>query len=293
VVQNIMARIGNGHLCRHSVVVIAGGGSVLDMVGFAASLVHRGVRVVRVPTSVLSQCDGGVGVKNGMDEHGMKNFVGTFAPPFAVINDFAFLRTLPDRYWRGGIAEAFKVAIIKDAAFFGYLSRNAPALRRRSARHIEEAVRRAAILHLRHIASGGDPFEMGAARPLDFGHWSAHKLEMLSNYRLSHGEAVALGIALDTCYACARGLLTAAQRDRILRAMSAAGLPLWSDAMAASRADGGSALLAGLEDFREHLGGRLTVTLPRGIGARVEVHEMDASAILSCMDWLRARSPSA
>ena len=136
-VQHVMTQLGNLHLCRHSYVVVIGGGCLLDMVGFAASLVHRGVRLIRLPTTVLAQNDAGVGIKNGMNEHGMKNFVGTFAPPYAVINDFDFLNTLDDAHWRGGISEAFKVAIIKDATFFGWLERQAVRLGRgRSSRRI-------------------------------------------------------------------------------------------------------------------------------------------------------------
>ncbi len=178
------------HLDRHSYVVIVGGGAVLDAVGFAASITHRGIRHIRVPTTVLSQCDAGVGVKNGMDEHGVKNYVGTFAPPFAVLNDYSFLPTLEDREWLGGVAEAFKVAIIRDAAFFDELCENAARLRRRDLPAMERVVRRAAVLHLDHTRTSGDPFEFGAARPLDFGHWSAHKLEAMSEYAIGHGQAV-------------------------------------------------------------------------------------------------------
>ena len=163
VVKNIMAAIGNRRLCRHSFVLAIGGGSVLDMVGFAASLVHRGVRLIRMPTTVLGQCDAGVGVKNGMDEHGMKNFVGTFAPPAAVINDYSFLSTLSPRYWLGGVSEAFKVALIEDAEFFGYLCEHAEQIRARDEAVMEKAVHTTAILHLEHIRTNGDPFELGVA----------------------------------------------------------------------------------------------------------------------------------
>lgn len=288
VVQSIMATIGHAHLCRHSFVLAIGGGSVLDMVGFAASLVHRGIRLIRVPTTVLGQCDAGVGVKNGMDEHGMKNFVGTFAPPFAVLVDFDFLRTLEPKYWTGGIAEAFKVALIKDARLFAYLCKHATELRRRNETAIEHVVKRTAVLHLDHIRRGGDPFEFGAARPLDFGHWAAHKLEVLSNYRLGHGQAVAIGIALDSCYAASQGLLTTAQRDRILEALIATGLPTWDDLLDEKGEGGEHVILKGLDEFREHLGGRLTITLPCGIGHKTEVHDIDRSAMNACIAFLKS-----
>jgi 3-dehydroquinate synthase len=287
VVQSIMATIGQSHLDRHSFVLAVGGGSVLDMVGFAASLVHRGIRLIRVPTTVLAQCDAGVGVKTGMDEHGMKNFAGTFAPPFAVLVDFDLLRTLEPKYWTGGIAEAFKVALIKDARLFSYLCRNAGRLAARDEAAIEHVVERTALLHLEHIRRGGDPFEFGSARPLDFGHWAAHKLEVLSHYRLGHGQAVSIGIALDSCYAAAKGFLTPAQRDQAIEAMAAIGLPVWDDLLEADAGEGLPAILKGLEEFREHLGGVLTITLPRGIGAKVEVHDVDLAAMRACIGQLR------
>jgi 3-dehydroquinate synthase len=293
VVQNLMTVIGTHHLCRHSIVLAVGGGSMLDMTGFAASLAHRGVRLIRVPTTTLAQGDAAVGVKNGMDEHGMKNFVGTFSPPFGVIVDFDFLSTLEDRYWKGGIAEAFKVAMIKDPEFFEQLCEWAPALGNRDSNRIESVVEKAALLHLKHIATSGDPFEYGTARPLDFGHWAAHKLEILSNYRLSHGEAVAIGLALDTCYATAAGYLTVDARDRTLHAMQTIGLPTWSSKLEACADDGHLMVLKGLDEFREHLGGELTVTLPDGIGKGVEVHTMDHALITDAIDFLKQATPSA
>lgn len=285
-VRHVMTRLGDLHVCRQSFVVAIGGGSLLDMVGFAASLVHRGIRLIRLPTTVLAQNDAGVGVKNGMNEHGMKNFVGTFAPPHAVINDFDFLDTLDDAHWHGGISEAFKVAIIRDEAFFEWLEKHAASLHRRDSAAMEHLVRRCAELHLQHIALSGDPFERGAARPLDFGHWAAHKLEAMSGFSMGHGQAVAVGIALDSYYAAECGMITKAMRDRIVRAMRRAGLAVWHPLL--GRAVGRRLeILKGLADFREHLGGRLTVTLPTGIGRCVEVNEMDERIIARGVRWLR------
>src|SRR5215207_8544465 len=106
VISDIHAAIDRGGICRHSYVLAIGGGALLDAVGFAAATAHRGVRLVRLPTTVLAQCDSGVGVKNGTNAFGKKNFIGAFAPPAAVINDAAFLETLPNREWRSGLAEA-------------------------------------------------------------------------------------------------------------------------------------------------------------------------------------------
>jgi 3-dehydroquinate synthase len=289
-VRDVMTALGNLHLDRQSFVLAVGGGSMLDMVGFAASIVHRGVRLVRMPTTTLAQNDAGIGVKNGMNEHGMKNFAGTFAPPFAVINDFAFLATLSQRDWIGGVAEAFKVAIIQDRAFFEFLCASAGDFRLRQAGAMEELIRRCAILHLKHIASGGDPFEFGSARPLDFGHWSAHRLEAMSDYSMGHGQAVAVGVALDSFYAMRQGLIGRGDLDRILAAFIECGLPIWHERLSARDAGGELAVLEGLEQFREHLGGTLSVTLPSGIGQKIEVHHIDAGIVEEAAEYLEKRA---
>ena len=275
------------HLDRHASVVVIGGGAVLDLVGFAASLVHRGLRLVRLPSTVLAQCDSGVGVKTAVNFGAAKNLVGTFAPPFAVVNDFDLLDTLPDRDWRGGIAEAFKVALIKDAKFFRWLCRHAGGLRQREPRTMAQLVTRCAELHLAHIGGGGDPFELGRARPLDFGHWSAHRLEVLSRYRVGHGQAVAAGIALDAAYAVRLGHLAAKDFRALVRGLLQAGLPVWYPELARRPRGRPLAIFQGLEDFREHLGGELALTLPKGVGERLEIHEVDMPLMGACIAELK------
>ena len=279
IVREIMTVIGDLHMDRQSFVIGVGGGAVLDMVGFAASLVHRGLRLVRVPSTTLAQGDAGIGVKNGMDIHGQKNFVGTFAPPFAVLNDFALLPTLTDRDWIGGVAEAFKVAIIKDARFFDVLCACAERLRARDQAVMEAVVSRCAAIHLEHIRTGGDPFEFGSVRPLDFGHWAGHQLENMSGYTLGHGQAVAIGVALDAYYAMRIGLIPESDFARIAGALCACGLPVWHALLERRAADGSLEVLRGMELLREHLGGSLHVTLPDGIGKRIEVCQVRAELI--------------
>jgi len=286
VVRDVMWTVGNLHLDRQSFVIALGGGAVLDMVGFATSLLHRGLRMVRAPSTTISQNDAGVGVKNGMDEHGQKNFVGTFAPPFAVLNDYEFLKTLTDRDWIGGVAEAFKVAIIKDADLFEFLCRNAALLRGRDQATMERCVHRCAMLHLEHIRTSGDPFELGSARPLDFGHWVGHKLETMSGYELGHGQCVAIGLALDSFYAMRQGLLPQAELERILAAMAACGLPVWTEELSRRNGEGTLVVLEGLAEFREHLGGKLNVTLPDGLGSRCEVHQIHSQTVEEAVAFL-------
>ena len=286
VLEQVLAAIHAARLCRHSYVAAIGGGAVLDVVGYAAATVHRGLRLIRVPTTVLAQDDSAMGVKNGVNAFGQKNYLGSFSPPFAVINDFAFLRTLSERDWRSGISEAIKVALVRDPAFFDLLERDAALLAARDADAMERLVRRSARLHLAHVATGGDPFELGSSRPLDFGHWAAHKLEQMTGHRLRHGEAVAIGIALDSSYAYRRGFLAEQDWRRILDLLVAVGFDLWAPELSQDleNPDADGCVLRGLEEFREHLGGDLTIMLLRGIGQPFDVHEIDRDAMIRSIE---------
>ncbi len=258
------------------------------MVGLAASLGHRGVREIRVPTTVLAQDDSGVGIKNGIDAYGVKNYAGTFAPPFGVLIDFDFLKTLNTKYWTGGIAEAYKVAIIKDAEFLNYLYDHATDLKKRNQKIMEQVVQRSAIIHLKHIAENGDPFEFGTARPLDFGHWSAHKLEIMSGYELGHGQAVAIGIAIDSYYACQTNHITETEFNKIITALINTGLPIWSSLLERKTPGNELEILMGLDDFQEHLGGELHVTIPAPIGSRIEINDLDRTIIKQAIKYLES-----
>jgi 3-dehydroquinate synthase len=288
-ISEIHSQIDRCHIDRHSYLIAVGGGALLDVAGLAAATAHRGVRHIRIPTTTLAQADSGVGVKNGINAFGKKNFIGTFAPPHAVINDFNLLATLKPRDKRAGYVEAVKVACIRDKNFFDEIERDAQKLISFEPAAMKHLIRRCAELHLEHIATAGDPFETGSARPLDFGHWAAHKLEQLSNFQIPHGEAVAIGIALDVLYSRNAGLLDEKSCERILKLLEQLGFNLFADELLKADANGHWQILTGLEEFREHLGGELTITLLKEIGRSVEVHEMNQLKIVEAIHELRSR----
>ncbi|MDX1952459.1 MAG: 3-dehydroquinate synthase, partial [Verrucomicrobiota bacterium] len=250
---------------------------------------HRGVRHIRIPTTTLSQDDSGVGVKNGINAFGKKNFIGTFAVPFAVVNDFQLLGSLSPRDKRAGYVEAVKVALIRDARFFEQIEQDALRLRDFQPDAMKRLIFRSAELHLNHIATSGDPFEMGSARPLDFGHWAAHKLEQISEYRIRHGEAVAIGLAMDVIYSRKSGFIDASVAERILSLLETLGFDLFASELLHSDSNGALIVLNGLEEFREHLGGELTITLLKGIGVGFEVHEIEIGRMLEAISELSRR----
>ncbi|MCA9117186.1 MAG: 3-dehydroquinate synthase [Planctomycetaceae bacterium] len=281
-----MLKVFNAYdLDRRSYVVVIGGGAVLDAVGFAAAIAHRGIRLIRLPTTTLSQDDSGVGVKNAVNLFQKKNWVGTFAVPWAVINDAALLATLPDRDFVSGFAEAVKVFLLKDREKFDQLCHSAVEIRQRNMQAALPVIRASAELHLQHITRGGDPFEMLEARPLDFGHWSAHKLEVMTNFELRHGEAVGIGVAIDTLYSALVLGLPMADAHRTVKCLEQLGLPLNHPIL-----DQTELLFRGLEEFRQHLGGRLTVTMLHQVGQPVDVHEIDQPRMREAISLLRKLS---
>jgi 3-dehydroquinate synthase len=288
-VSEIQSEIDRHGIDRHSFLIALGGGAFLDVAGLAAATAHRGIRHVRVPSTTLSQADSGVGVKNGINAFGKKNFIGSFAVPHAVINDFSLLRSLSDRDKRGGYSEAVKVACIKDASFFEDLERDALRLASFDPEAMKRLIYRSAELHVDHIATNGDPFELGSARPLDFGHWAAHKLEQLSEYRIRHGEAVAVGIAVDVEYSRLAGYLDATSAERILSLLETLGFDLFANELLHADSHGELMVLRGLREFQVHLGGELTLTLLWGLGRGFEVHEMDRSLVGQAIKALDCR----
>ena len=283
VVKHVLQTINDHDLDRRSYVIAIGGGAMLDAVGYAAAVAHRGIRLVRLPTTTLAQADSGVGVKNAINYFGKKNWVGTFAVPWAVINDAGLLESLSTRDFQSGFSESVKVALLKDKSEFEWLCENAEAIGSHDMAVATRAIHRSCMLHLLHITEGGDPFEMLEARPLDFGHWSAHKLEPITDYEIRHGEAVAIGIAIDCLYSSISHGLPESDALNVCECLSKLGMRLWHDGLQPV-----DRLMQGLEEFRQHLGGRLTITMLEGVGQPINVHEIDVAVMRSAIERLKA-----
>lgn len=293
VLQQLYADMLKHGLDRHCYVLAMGGGALLDSVGYACATFHRGIRLIRIPTTVLAQNDAGIGVKNGINAFGQKNLLGAFYPASAVINDFQLLSTLGRRDQIAGLAEAVKVALIKDEAFFQWMEQHADALARFEPAASRHAIHRCAELHLGHITGAGDPFERGNGRPLDYGHWAAHKLENLGQHRLRHGEAVAVGMSLDALYANALGLLSDADCERVMNLLLTLGFNLCPPELTMKDAQGRSLVLLGLEEFRQHLGGQLSIPMLNRIGASIDLHEVDDRLMEQALLRLSSRGAAA
>ncbi len=272
-IETIFQAIDQDGLDRRSYLCVVGGGALLDAVGYAAGIAHRGIRLIRFPTTTLAQGDSGVGVKNAINAFGKKNWKGTFAVPWGVVNDQSLIAKLPQRDFVAGFSESVKVSLLKSPAAFRFLCDHAKDIANRNWDSVMAAIRSSVLMHLHHITHGGDPFEMQEARPLDYGHWSAHKLEHLTAFRLRHGEAVAIGVAIDTVYSHLVHGLERSDMLATLKVLTDLELPIFDPEV------GTEAIFDGLEEFRQHLGGRLTVTMLRSVGNGINVHEIDRAAM--------------
>jgi|GEM_PF-673097 len=278
-------------LSRKDVFVLVGGGAVLDVAGYAASIFHRGIPYLRIPTTLLAQIDAGIGVKTGINYYGQKNFYGSFYPPQSVLVDPDLLMTLDTRQMRSGFSEAIKVSLMKDKPYFEFIEKHYLDLLNRDfseASHAEEIMWRSIVDHLEQIRT--DPFEKKLARPLDYGHEWGHRLEAVSNYQVTHGEGVAIGMAIDTHISYQRGLLSKNRLEakqtleRILTLIENVGLPIYDRRATVEN------LWPGVESFRRHLGGKLTLSLLKEIGLKKDVHELRPQELRRALNYLKVRS---
>ncbi|HIH2762445.1 MAG TPA: 3-dehydroquinate synthase [Candidatus Azoamicus sp. MARI] len=258
-------------ICRQSYLIAIGGGTIQDLAGYIASTAHRGIKLIRIPTTVLSQDDSGVGVKNGINFIKKKNFIGCFSIPFSVINDYSLLQSLTFKQIIEGLAEAVKVALIKDNIFFKYIEDNCKNITEHSV--LKNVIYTCAKLHAEHISKYGDPFEQTSSRPLDFGHWIAHKLESMSKYKISHGEAVGIGLIIDSTYSYLIKLLKKNEWKRIIRCMINLHMKIFCELLL--KKEKIYEIFNGVEEFREHLGGKLTITLLKAIGEKIDINHIN------------------
>jgi 3-dehydroquinate synthase len=248
---------------RDSGIVAFGGGVAGDLAGFVAATYMRGLPYVQVPTSLLAMLDASVGGKTGVDTPQGKNLIGAFHPPAAVVADPRALTTLPDRDYRGGMAEAVKHGLIADAEYFGWMEREADALLRRDEAALTRLVRRSVEIKAEVVS--GDEREAGRRAILNAGHTVAHALEHATGYRLPHGEAVALGLVAECALAEALGVAPKGLGGHVGRLLDRLGLPVrLPEPIAPDR------LVQAMASDKKNRGAQVRFALPSGLGTMDE-----------------------
>jgi 2-epi-5-epi-valiolone synthase len=269
--------------------IVIGGGTLMDIVGYAAYLYRHDTPYVRVPTTLVGMIDAGVGLKVGVNLNSHKSLLGAYHPPLACLCDVAFLRTLPPAELRCGLAEAIKMAVVCDAGLFDLIERHHHEILAASEAPVVREILHRSIVAMLHQLSA-NPLEEDLRRLPDFGHEFGHALESISGYRLRHGEAVAIGMALSCRLATATGHLPAADLDRILRLLTGVGLAVYDPACDPE------VLWRRLHDeVVPHKAGRLHLVVPRRIGAGDFIDSIDEISLDLVRDacaYLSAWSPT-
>ncbi len=270
-------------LGRDTLVIALGGGVITDLVGFTAGTYLRGVPYVSLPTTLIGQVDAAVGGKTAVDTPAGKNLIGVFHQPLAVFMDTAVLATLPEREYRGGLAEVVKHGVIRDAALFELIEANVSGLLARDPALLEDIVTR--NVALKAAVVGEDERESGLRQILNFGHTIAHALERLREYRENHGYCVAMGMVVEARVAALLDVCPADLAPRLCALLTRLGLPT------AVPADlDAAAIAAATTADKKKRAGKVRYALPSGLG---RMHPGDGHWSLPVDDTVVARALAA
>lgn len=278
-VEDIYLKAKSCGLDRKAKIVAVGGGAVMDVAGLVAQLYRRKIDYIRIPTTLLGIIDAAVGVKVGVNYEGSKNFLGAFYPATAVISDTSFLETLPEREIRSGIAEIIKVGLISNAKLFEELEENGEKLASNTKfENYQQFIEDATVELLLHLQK--DFYEYDLMRHVDFGHAMAHHFESLTDYELTHGEAVGIDMLISAHIAKERGILLEVDFKRIVSLYKKVGLPFYHPALNLD------ALCDGIKEAIAHKGGRLMMVIPKKIGQTVFIDSISKEELAGALKFL-------
>lgn len=279
VVENLARGLVRKGADRKTILVALGGGVVGDISGFLASIFLRGVPYVGIPTTLLAQVDSSVGGKTGVDLPEGKNLLGTFYQPRFVFIDVSFLSTLPDEEFFNGLAEVIKYGVILDKEFFEFLETMRAKIVNRDEESLERIVSRCCALKRNVVVE--DEKESGLRRILNFGHTIGHALEALSNYRLRHGHAIAIGMVTASYMATALGICPKEETERLEKVISSYNLP---NRIPEKFSPGD--IVKKLKYDKKRYGKKLTWVLPSKIGAVELVSQLSEKQITGVLEHL-------
>jgi 3-dehydroquinate synthetase len=273
---------------RRDPLVAVGGGVCTDVVSLAATLTRRGIPYICVPTTLVAQVDAGIALKCGVNFGGTKNYLGSFRPPSGVLIDPAFLRTVPIEHLRCGLAEIVKVALVLDADLFARVAADGPELIRTGFSTPQDSADhflvRAVELMLDELSDNSYE-DRTLERLVDFGHTFSGRLEELSDYRLLHGQAVAIDIALSTALAAELEMLSEADADVVLDALLGLGLPVYTPLATLD------ALTDAIAGCVQHRDGHVNLVVPTAIGSGAFIRtaeEIPQSALAAALDVVKS-----
>jgi len=268
---SLYTKLCDAHAERSTPVIALGGGVIGDLAGFAAATYMRGIPLIQVPTTLLAQVDSSIGGKVAVNSGTLKNIIGAFYQPKLVISDINALKTLDSRQMGNGLAEIIKYGIIRDTNFFNYIEKNLDSIRALNNDIVEETIFRSVQIKTHFIEL--DEQDLGARQILNFGHTVGHGIESVSNFKISHGEAVALGMIAAAKISFNIGILERAELARLELLIKHAGLPF---KIPSRKIDG---IIQALSHDKKIVNGRIRFVLVQRIGDALMPQAIDIKTI--------------
>ena len=266
------------HFDRKDILAALGGGVVGDLTGFTAATYLRGIRFIQIPTTLLSQVDSSIGGKTGVDFDNWKNMVGAFHMPSLVYMNLSVLKTLPDRQFASGMAEILKHGLIRNAAYYEQLLKDQDAIRDREYKALLPMI--AESCRIKRAVVEADPTEQGERALLNFGHTIGHAVEKLKDFRLLHGECVAVGMAAAGFISWQRGLLDIDAMEKITRGLRAFSLPVSTEGLEAGK------VVETTRSDKKMEAGSIKFILLRSIGEAYVDRTVTEEELLDAVSWI-------
>ncbi|MFO7618212.1 MAG: 3-dehydroquinate synthase [Thermoplasmata archaeon] len=265
---------------RDSCIIGLGGGVVGDLAGFAAATYMRGIDLIHIPTTLLSQVDSAIGGKTAVNTPRGKNLVGAFHQPAMVISDVMTLDTLPDTKFRSGAAEVVKYGMALDGALFNEVEESADSIRKKDHDVLVRIISRCGSIKARIVEE--DERDRGSRMILNFGHTLGHALESASGHQYRHGEAVSLGMVFASRLAVSSGMLAAEELERLIALLSAFCLPCRIEMELDSET-----IMKFMGADKKSAGGRLRLVLPTRVGSAVISDEIGRDEMAATLEAMR------
>jgi len=267
----LYTELNNLYAERATPILALGGGVIGDLAGFVAATYLRGVPLVQIPTTLLAQVDSSIGGKVAVNHGQLKNRIGAFYQPRLVISDVSTLKTLPPKEFANGLAEVIKSAVIRDREFFAFIEANLDKIKALDEAVLEEIVFRSARIKAEVVEK--DEIDLGLRNILNFGHTIGHAIETVSDFKVVHGAAVAIGMLAAASISNRLGILDQNELTRLKRLLQGAGLPTETSGHKIKE------IIQTIKHDKKILGGKIRFVLPRAIGNVFITDEVDLSLV--------------
>ncbi|EYE88428.1 3-dehydroquinate synthase [Fervidicella metallireducens AeB] len=280
-VVSIYNELLKANVNRETHIAAIGGGVVGDISGFVASTFMRGINIIQVPTTLMAQCDSSIGGKNGFNYKGLKNIIGTFYQPKFVYIDINFLKTLNEREFKSGISEIIKYGYACDESLFSFILKNKSNIKERKTKELLYIVNKSAAIKGSIVER--DELDLNLRQILNFGHTIGHAIESLSYFQLSHGEAVSIGMYLESYLSYKIGYLKWEELESLRKLIEFFKLPYFNKNINYGE------IIGIMQKDKKKISNNIKFALPDKVGHAIITTDITNDQIIECLNELKGR----